>query len=199
MEQRLFKNGNKYLPFTEGLWFVKWVIYKWQPAEELWLVSHTLRNQNVTLSQQRPMSKGSQLQWEWERERHRLTVMNDLSISNATTVRDSDHHCCSCNPIPRVFLYIVIALFLLGLSVSIFIFVVVHNAVFFLSLLALSALLLAFILWNTLNWNSKTAILFFVRSLPDSDLRLARHGQLVKITGVSLPFLYLSLSLFFLF
>ncbi|KAM3746671.1 hypothetical protein ACB098_06G219000 [Castanea mollissima] len=110
--------------------------------------------------------------------------MNDLSISNATTVRDSDNrHCCSCNPIPRVFLYIAIALFLLGLSVSIFILVVVHNAIFFLSLLALSALLLAFILWNTLNWNSKTAILFFVRSLPDSDLRLARHGQLVKITG----------------
>ena len=114
--------------------------------------------------------------------------MNDLS-----NVSLRDEHCCSCNPIPRIFLYIVITLFVLGLSVSIFILIVVHNALFFVSLLLLSTLLLAFILWNTLNWKNKAAILFFLRSLPESDLSLARHGQLVKITGV--PFLSLFLIL----
>uniref|UniRef100_A0A2N9IRP2 Uncharacterized protein n=1 Tax=Fagus sylvatica TaxID=28930 RepID=A0A2N9IRP2_FAGSY len=106
--------------------------------------------------------------------------MNDLS-----NVSLRDEHCCSCNPIPRIFLYIVITLFVLGLSVSIFILIVVHNALFFVSLLLLSTLLLAFILWNTLNWKNKAAILFFLRSLPESDLSLARHGQLVKITGLA--------------
>ncbi|XP_010251624.1 PREDICTED: uncharacterized membrane protein At1g16860-like isoform X2 [Nelumbo nucifera] len=42
---------------------------------------------------------------------------------------------------------------------------------------------LFFIVWNTLNWRRNGAILLFLDSFPDSDLRTATHGQLVKITG----------------
>jgi hypothetical protein len=105
--------------------------------------------------------------------------MNDLSDSAL-----EDQQCCTCNPIPPLFLYVLIPIFLLGLAVSVFILIAVHNALFFVSLLVLSALVLAFIVWNTLQWKSNGAILFFLRSLPQSDLRMAREGQLVKITGV---------------
>ncbi|KAL5538998.1 hypothetical protein UlMin_045780 [Ulmus minor] len=106
--------------------------------------------------------------------------MNDLS--NAALL---DRHCCSCKAIPSPALYILIPLFFIGFSVSIFILVVVHNAAFFVSFLLLSSLVLAFIFWNTTNWRRKGAIFFFLRSLPETDLRKAQEGQLVKITGLA--------------
>lgn len=107
--------------------------------------------------------------------------MNNLS--NAALL---DHHCSTCKPIPSLALYFLIPLFVIGLSVSIFILIVVHNALSFVSFIVLSLLVLAFIVWNTRNWRSKGAIFFFLRSLPETDLRLAEEGQLVKITGVCL-------------
>ncbi|EXB83848.1 hypothetical protein L484_023455 [Morus notabilis] len=104
--------------------------------------------------------------------------MNDLS--NGVLV---EKNTCSCKPIPSLALYILIPLFFVGLSLSIFLLVVVRNAAFFLFFLFLSSLVLAFILWNTRNSTAKAAILFFLRSLPHSDLRHAPEGRLVKITG----------------
>jgi hypothetical protein len=119
--------------------------------------------------------------------------MNELSDAAL-----EDQHCCTCNPIPPLFFYILIPIFLLGLSVSVLILIAVHNALFFVSLLVLSALVIAFMVWNTLQWKSNGAILFFLRSLPQSDLRMAREGQLVKITGVPTLSLFLSVYSFLL-
>ncbi|PSS26256.1 hypothetical protein CEY00_Acc07549 [Actinidia chinensis var. chinensis] len=107
--------------------------------------------------------------------------MNDLS--NAVRMH---RHCWSCEPIPRVAIYVLVPVFVMGLGVSIFILVVVHNAAFFLSLLSLAALVTAFLLWNSLNSTKNRALLRYLHSFPDSDLRLARDGQLVKLTGVVL-------------
>ncbi|KAH7519440.1 uncharacterized membrane protein At1g16860 [Ziziphus jujuba] len=106
--------------------------------------------------------------------------MNDLS--NAALL---DHHCSTCKPIPSLALYILTSLFVIGLSVSIFILIVVHNAFFFVSFLLVSAIVLAFILWNTRSWRRRGAMFFFLSSLPETDLRLAQEGQLVKITGLT--------------
>lgn len=122
--------------------------------------------------------------------------MSDLSIAAPT---EKHHHYSACNPIPSAALYILIPLFILGFSVSIFVLVVVHNAFFFLSLLLLSIFLSAFALWNNLSFSSKAAILSFLHSFPDSDLTLAREGQLVKITGVFLLFNPISFFFFFFF
>ncbi|GAB4844635.1 hypothetical protein Ancab_038037 [Ancistrocladus abbreviatus] len=105
--------------------------------------------------------------------------MNDLS--NATT-RDP-HFASCCKPIPRLAIFILIPLFLIGLGVSIVIVVAVHNAFFLVSFLLLSAFVSAFLLWNAVSWRRRGALLLFLRSFPDSDLRIARDGQLVKITG----------------
>lgn len=79
----------------------------------------------------------------------------------------------------------VFALFLFGLAVSLFILVVVHNPLFFLSYLFLFGLIAAFLLWNSISFRNNTTILHYLRSLPDADLTVARHGHLVKITGVT--------------
>ncbi|WKA05734.1 hypothetical protein VitviT2T_023682 [Vitis vinifera] len=105
--------------------------------------------------------------------------MNDLS--NASSIQS---HCYSCKPIPSQVLYVLVPLFFTGLAVSIFILIAVHNAFLFVSLLCLSALVAAFLIWNTVNWRRSRALFCYLRSFPDSDLRLARHGQLVKITGL---------------
>ncbi|KAJ8436889.1 hypothetical protein Cgig2_017314 [Carnegiea gigantea] len=106
--------------------------------------------------------------------------MNDLSLS-VTRASRGDRNCTE--PIPRVAIYILISLFLLGFGVSIFILVVVHNFIFFLSFLFLSAIVVALVVWNILSYRRNAALLFFLQSSCDSDLRFARHGQLVKITG----------------
>lgn len=103
--------------------------------------------------------------------------MNDLSNAGPRFY--------SLTPIPSPALFILVALFFTGLAFSVFILVVIHNALFFVSHLLLSAMVVAFLLWNTLSSRSNRAILFFLHSFPNSDLRFARHGQLVKISGVS--------------
>ncbi|XP_054783486.1 uncharacterized membrane protein At1g16860-like [Prosopis cineraria] len=108
--------------------------------------------------------------------------MNNLS--NAA-LRDDRKHFCSFKPIPTLALYILIPLFLLGLAVSVFFLIVVRNAAFFVSFVLLFSLFFAFIGWNTHNWRKKGAIFLFFRSFPDSDIRRAKEGQLVKITGLA--------------
>ncbi|CAK9167032.1 unnamed protein product [Ilex paraguariensis] len=107
--------------------------------------------------------------------------MNNLSSSALA----KDHrHCCSCKPIPTLAIYILVPLFFIGFGVSLLILIVVHNAIFFVALLFLSALLAVFLLWNSLNWRRNATLLLHLHSFPDSDLRLAPHGQLVKLTGL---------------
>lgn len=124
--------------------------------------------------------------------------MNNLS-NEALREHQSSY---SCKPIPSLVLYILLLLFFLALFVSIFFIVVVHNVAFLLSSLFLSALVASFLAWNAVNWrqHNKAAFAFFLDSYPDSDLRLAREGQLVKITGVRyfhLPFPKFRFLLFF--
>ncbi|XP_048420994.1 uncharacterized membrane protein At1g16860 isoform X1 [Pyrus x bretschneideri] len=106
--------------------------------------------------------------------------MNDLSNG---VLRD--HGGRALKPIPSLVLYILVPIFFLGLSVSIFILIVVRNAFFFVFFLLLSVLVAAFVVWNVRHWATKAAVFWFLDSVPESDLRLAQHGQLVKITGIA--------------
>ncbi|KAK1257130.1 hypothetical protein QJS04_geneDACA022965 [Acorus gramineus] len=49
--------------------------------------------------------------------------------------------------------------------------------------LLLSSLALSFLLWNSLASSSDRSVSLFLVRFPDSDLRSARHGQLVKVAG----------------
>lgn len=104
--------------------------------------------------------------------------MNDLSGSAAA----SDRRRC-CDPIPSPIPCLLPPLFLSGLAVSVFILVVVRNAFSLAFLLALSALVLGFVLWNLYKFRANGALLLFLDRMPASDLGGARDGQIVKITG----------------
>ncbi|KAK4339438.1 hypothetical protein RND71_040900 [Anisodus tanguticus] len=103
---------------------------------------------------------------------------NNLSLSHSNVAPQSFKL-----PLPSLVLYIVFFLFLFGVAVSLFILVVVHNPLFFLCLLFLFGVTAALILWNSFSLRNNRTILHYLHSLPDSDLTVAHHGQLVKITG----------------
>ncbi|XP_031493752.1 uncharacterized membrane protein At1g16860-like [Nymphaea colorata] len=86
--------------------------------------------------------------------------------------------------IPRAATCTLLFLFALGVSVFAFVLFAVHNALFLLILLALSALLLALLFWNAWNWRHR-ALSFFLSRLPDSALATAAEGHFVKVTGVA--------------
>ncbi|KAF7154150.1 hypothetical protein RHSIM_Rhsim01G0176900 [Rhododendron simsii] len=105
-------------------------------------------------------------------------------MSSGAKLKDQEGHCWKCKPIPRAAIWVLLSAFPVGFVVSIFILVAVHNAAFFLSLLSLSALVAAFLIWNALSRRRNGALLLYLHSFPNSNLRFARDGQLVKITGV---------------
>ncbi|KAF3782106.1 putative membrane protein [Nymphaea thermarum] len=86
--------------------------------------------------------------------------------------------------IPRAATCTLLFLFALGVSVFAFVLFAVHNALFLLILLALSALLLALLFWNAWNWRRR-ALSSFLSRLPDSGLATAAEGHFVKVTGVA--------------
>lgn len=89
-----------------------------------------------------------------------------------------------CGPVPAPVLCVLAVVLLVGIAFSLLVFAVVHNAVLFAAILLLSALVVSFVLWNTISYRKNLAILGFVDRLPASDLLSASDGQLVKITGV---------------
>ncbi|XP_056693691.1 uncharacterized membrane protein At1g16860 isoform X2 [Spinacia oleracea] len=107
-------------------------------------------------------------------------VMNGISSSSCSSSDAATHYYIS---IPRTSIYILVFLFIIGVGVSLFILIEVHNALFFLASLSLSSIVASFLIWNTICFRRNTSLLRFLRSFPVSNLRFARHGQLVKITG----------------
>ncbi|KAF6153714.1 hypothetical protein GIB67_000947 [Kingdonia uniflora] len=125
-----------------------------------------------------------------------LKALSEIAKKRGKTIPQVAINWCICKgtiPIPgmksvkqaeeNLALYILLFLFIISFSFSLFILIIIHNPIFFITVILLSALILAFLLWNVLNWRKQGAILIFLNSFPDSDLRLARDGQLVKITG----------------
>ncbi|KAJ4759489.1 Ubiquitin-specific protease family C19-related protein [Rhynchospora pubera] len=89
------------------------------------------------------------------------------------------------DPVPTTLLWVLIPLLLAGLGVSVFVLAVVHNALLFVGIIVLSVLVVAFLVWNLIATRSNRGLYIFLDRAPDSDLRTATDGQIVKITGVA--------------
>ncbi|XP_039121632.1 uncharacterized membrane protein At1g16860-like [Dioscorea cayenensis subsp. rotundata] len=105
--------------------------------------------------------------------------MNDLSSSASSAARRRS----DCSPVPAPVVCVLVPILLAGLAVSLFILVVVHNALLFIFILLISALAVAFLAWNAAGFRKNAAVHCFVDRFPVSDLRTAKDGELVKITG----------------
>ncbi|CAL5015669.1 unnamed protein product [Urochloa decumbens] len=87
-------------------------------------------------------------------------------------------------PFPRAVAWAAAALLAVGLGVGALVLAAVHSAALLVVAVLLSAAVAAFLLWNAAAAASGRALRRFVDGLPDSSLRVAADGQLVKITGL---------------
>lgn len=83
---------------------------------------------------------------------------------------------------PKSILWSVILIFLMGLIAGGFILGAVHNAVLLIVVVILLAAVVALFTWNTC-WGRR-AIINYIARYSESELRTAKNGQLVKVSGV---------------
>lgn len=84
---------------------------------------------------------------------------------------------------PKAMLWLLILLFVMGFIAGGFILGAVHNPILLIVVVILFGLVAASFTWNTY-WGRR-AIMGFVANYPDSELRTAKNGQFVKVSGVS--------------
>src|ERR1044072_6138269 len=92
-------------------------------------------------------------------------------------------------------LWLLILLFVMGFIAGGFILGAVHNAYLLVGVGVLFGLVAASFTWNTY-WGRR-AIMGFITHYPDSELRTAKNGQFVKVSGVCLASLCLTYCVFF--
>jgi hypothetical protein len=83
---------------------------------------------------------------------------------------------------PKPIMWAVILLFVMGFIAGGFILGAVHNAVLLIVVVVIFGFVASLLIWNAC-WGRRGAI-GFVNRYPDADLRTARDGQYVKVTGV---------------
>ncbi|CAJ1970706.1 unnamed protein product [Sphenostylis stenocarpa] len=83
---------------------------------------------------------------------------------------------------PKAVLWLLILLFVMGFIAGGFILGAVHNAILLIVVVVLFGLVAASFTWNTY-WGRRS-IMGFVARYPDSELRTAKNGQFVKVSGV---------------
>lgn len=83
---------------------------------------------------------------------------------------------------PKLILWALILLFVMGFIAGGFILGAVHNAILLIVVVILFGIVAALFAWNSC-WG-RTAVMGFIARYPDAELRNAKNGQFVKISGV---------------
>nr|GMC71522.1 uncharacterized membrane protein At1g16860-like [Ipomoea batatas]GMC73029.1 uncharacterized membrane protein At1g16860-like [Ipomoea batatas]GMC77356.1 uncharacterized membrane protein At1g16860-like [Ipomoea batatas]GMC78002.1 uncharacterized membrane protein At1g16860-like [Ipomoea batatas]GME16624.1 uncharacterized membrane protein At1g16860-like [Ipomoea batatas] len=83
---------------------------------------------------------------------------------------------------PKPILWAMILLFVMGFIAGGFILGAVHNAVLLVVVIVLFGILTVLFTWNSC-WGKK-AIIGFIARYPDAELRTAKNGEYVKVSGV---------------
>ncbi|PSS07239.1 hypothetical protein CEY00_Acc17578 [Actinidia chinensis var. chinensis] len=98
-----------------------------------------------------------------------------------TTLSQGDDYSFKRN-FPKPILWAMILLFVMGFIAGGFILGAVHNAILLIAVVALFAIVAALFTWNTCS--GRKAIVGFIARYPDAELRTAKNGQYVKVSGV---------------
>ncbi|XP_052181535.1 uncharacterized membrane protein At1g16860-like [Diospyros lotus] len=109
---------------------------------------------------------------------HGSSYANNQAV---TTLTQDDDYSFKRN-FPKPILWALILLFVMGFIAGGFILAAVHNAILLIVVVVLFAMVAALFTWNSC-WGRK-AIVGFVAQYPDSELRTAKNGQYVKVSGV---------------
>jgi len=110
--------------------------------------------------------------------------LNSSSISNnpaVTTLSQDDDYSVRKN-FPKTVVWLVILIFVMGLLAGGFILGAVHNAILLVVVVVLFVIVAALVVWNMCG--GRRYIVEFTARYPDADLRTAKNGQYVKVSGV---------------
>ncbi|KAL8043626.1 hypothetical protein ABFX02_09G128031 [Erythranthe guttata] len=113
-----------------------------------------------------------------------MKLHGSSSVSNnqaVTTLGQDDEYSFKRN-LPKTILWAVIMLFVMGFIAGGFILGAVRNAVLLVVVTVLFCIVAALFVWNSC-WGRK-AVVGYITSYPDSELRTAKNGQYVKVSGV---------------
>ncbi|XP_022845493.1 uncharacterized membrane protein At1g16860-like [Olea europaea var. sylvestris] len=109
---------------------------------------------------------------------HNASIVNNQAVTRLS----SDDEYSFCKSFPKPILWSIILLFVMGLIAGGFILGAVRNPILLVVVLVLSAAVATVFIWNTF-WGRR-AITGFTASYPDAELRTAKDGQFVKVSGV---------------
>ncbi|CAL9099512.1 unnamed protein product [Musa acuminata var. zebrina] len=108
---------------------------------------------------------------------------NTLSVHNQAVTNISHEDDFSFKrTFPKPALWAVILLFVMGFIAGGFILGAVHNAIILIVVVALFGIVAALFIWNSC-WGRK-AMIRFIACYPDAELRTAKDGQYVKVSGI---------------
>lgn len=105
-----------------------------------------------------------------------------VTQNQAVTVLSQDDEFSFNRNFPRTILWSLVLLFVMGFIAGGFILGAVHNAILLIVVVVLFGAVAALFVWNSC-WGRK-AIIGFIARYPDAELRNAKNGQFVKISGV---------------
>ncbi|XP_047311101.1 uncharacterized membrane protein At1g16860-like [Impatiens glandulifera] len=111
-----------------------------------------------------------------------IKLHSSLAHNQAVTTLNEDDDYSFRRNFPKPILWAMILLFVMGFIAGGFILGAVQNAILLIVVVVLFAMVAALFTWNTY-WG-RNAIIGFIASYPDAELRTAKNGQYVKVSGV---------------
>jgi len=107
---------------------------------------------------------------------------SSVTHNPATTTLSLDDEYSFSRNFPKPILWSVILIFIMGFIAGAFILGAVHNPILLVVVIVLFCAVVALFTWNTCC--GRTAIVSFISHYPDTELRTAKNGQFVKVSGV---------------
>ncbi|KAK4479229.1 hypothetical protein RD792_014740 [Penstemon davidsonii] len=109
---------------------------------------------------------------------HASSVINNQAV---TTLGEDSEYSFQRN-LPRPIFWAIILLFVMGFIAGVFILGAVHNPILLVVVIVLFCIIATLFVWNSF-WGRKAIVAYIARS-PDSELRTAKNGQYIKVSGV---------------
>ncbi|MQL85909.1 hypothetical protein Taro_018435 [Colocasia esculenta] len=109
---------------------------------------------------------------------HSMSTAHNQAVTKLSQVEENSFN----SSIPRLMFYAVILLFVMGFIAGGFILGAVQNPVLLIVVVVLFSFVSALFTWNSCL--GRRAITQFIARYPDAELRTAKNGQYVKVSGV---------------
>jgi len=109
---------------------------------------------------------------------HSVSIVHNQAVTNLSQVEEYSFK----GSVPKLVLWAVILLFVMGFIAGGFILGAVHNPVILIVVVVFFGMVAALFIWNRC-WGRR-AVIGYIARYPDAELRTAKDGQYVKVSGV---------------